>query len=157
RQTRHRPRRAALIDPGVMADTITDRRRRGRPWRAIGRARPGKRTVVVLTVLLLAGILAFALSRLGLHRIGHALASARPGWILLPLALMGVSLVLRATSWHEILRAALPDTAIPWTPVVRATMIGVMGSAVFPGRIGEPTRIVVLSRRLAGPQRRVLP
>jgi phosphatidylinositol alpha-mannosyltransferase len=36
-------------------------------------------------------------------------------------------------------------------------MIGVMGSAVFPGRIGEPTRMIVLSRRLEGPTRRRLP
>ncbi len=36
-------------------------------------------------------------------------------------------------------------------------MIGVMASAMVPGRIGEPTRIVVLSRRLQGPQRRLLP
>ena len=36
-------------------------------------------------------------------------------------------------------------------------MIGVMASAVFPGRIGEPTRVVVLTRRLEGPTRRLLP
>ena len=36
-------------------------------------------------------------------------------------------------------------------------MIGVMASAVVPGRIGEPTRIVVLSRRLEGSTRRLLP
>ena len=36
-------------------------------------------------------------------------------------------------------------------------MIGVMASAVFPGRIGEPTRVVVLTRRLDGPTRRLLP
>jgi phosphatidylinositol alpha-mannosyltransferase len=70
---------------------------------------------------------------------------------------MGLSLVLRSVSWHQTLRAALPDTPIPWGPVVRATMIGVMASAVFPGRIGEPTRVVVLSRRLDGPTRRQLP
>jgi phosphatidylinositol alpha-mannosyltransferase len=110
-----------------------------------------------VAVLLLAAILAFALSRLGLHRIGHALASASPGWIVLALALMSLSLVVRAVSWHEVLRAALPRIAIPWVPVVRATMIGVMGSAVFPGRIGEPTRVLVLSRRLEGRSRRLLP
>ncbi|HEX5224503.1 MAG TPA: lysylphosphatidylglycerol synthase transmembrane domain-containing protein, partial [Solirubrobacteraceae bacterium] len=38
-----------------------------------------------------------------------------------------------------------------------ATMIGVMASAVFPGRIGEPSRVLVLSRRLDGPTRRHLP
>jgi phosphatidylinositol alpha-mannosyltransferase len=110
-----------------------------------------------VAALLLAAILAFALSRLGLHRIGHALASASPGWILLALTLMSLSLLLRAISWHEVLRAALPRIAIPWPPVVRATMIGVMGSAVFPGRIGEPTRVLVLSRRLQGSARRLLP
>ena len=121
------------------------------------RRRLQRRAGIVVAALLLAAILAFALSQLGLHRIGHALASATPGWILLALALMSLSLVLRAVSWHEVLRAALPRTAIPWPPVIRATMIGVMGSAVFPGRIGEPTKVLVLSRRLEGSARRLLP
>ncbi len=121
------------------------------------RRRLQRRAGIVVAALLLAAILAFALSQLGLHRIGHALASATPGWILLALALMSLSLVLRAVSWHEVLRAALPRTAIPWPPVIRATMIGVMGSAVFPGRIGEPTKVLVLSRRLEGSTRRLLP
>jgi phosphatidyl-myo-inositol alpha-mannosyltransferase len=116
-----------------------------------------RRAAVVVAVVVLAGVLAFALSRLGLHRIGGALASARPGWIVLALALMGLSLLLRAVSWHEVLRAALPSTPIAWAPVIRATMIGVLGSAVFPGRIGEPTRMLVLTRRLPGSSRRQLP
>ncbi len=115
-----------------------------------------RRAGLIVAALLLAGILAFALWRLGLHRVGHALASATPGWVLLALALMSLSLLSRAVSWHEVLRAALPRIAIPWPPVVRATMIGVMGSAVFPGRIGEPTRIYVLSRRLEGSTRRLV-
>jgi phosphatidylinositol alpha-mannosyltransferase len=120
------------------------------------RRRLQRRAGIVVAALLLAAILAFALSQLGLHRVGHALASATPGWILLALALMSLSLLLRAISWHEVLRAALPRTAIPWPPVIRATMIGVMGSAVFPGRIGEPTKVLVLSRRLEGSTRRLL-
>jgi phosphatidylinositol alpha-mannosyltransferase len=129
-----------------MDDTVSQRRPRLR-----------RRVVVPVAILLLAGILAFALSRLGLHRIGSALTSARPGWIVLALALMGLSLLLRAASWHEVLRAALPRIPIAWAPVIRATMIGVMGSAVFPGRIGEPTRMLVLTRRLPGSSRRQLP
>jgi phosphatidylinositol alpha-mannosyltransferase len=70
---------------------------------------------------------------------------------------MATSLVLRSISWHQTLRAALPDNPIGLAPVMRATMIGVMGSAVFPGRIGEPTRVFVLTRRLDGPNRRLLP
>jgi phosphatidyl-myo-inositol alpha-mannosyltransferase len=129
-----------------MMNTITRRHRRLR-----------RRAGIAVAAVLLAAILAFALSRLGLHRIGHALASAAPGWIALALALMSLSLALRAISWHEVLRAALPRIAIPWPPVVRATMIGVMASALVPGRIGEPTRVLVLSRRLDGTRRRLLP
>jgi phosphatidyl-myo-inositol alpha-mannosyltransferase len=107
--------------------------------------------------ILLVGVLAFALSRLGLHRIGHALITATPGWIVLALALMALSLLMRSVAWRETLSAALPDTDIGWGPVIRAAMIGVMASAVFPGRIGEPTRVLVLSRRLDGSTRRLLP
>jgi len=111
---------------------------------------------IALLALALAGLVAFALSRLNLSRAGHALITASPGWIALSFLLMGSSLVLRSISWHQVLRAALPDTEIPWPPVVRATMIGVMASAVFPGRIGEPTRVVVISRHLEGPRARML-
>lgn len=112
---------------------------------------------VAVALALLAATLAFALLRLDLHNVGHALISASPGWIALALALMMSSLFLRAISWHQTLRAALPEEQIRWGGVARATMIGVMASAVFPGRIGEPSRIYVLSRRLDGPTRRRLP
>jgi phosphatidylinositol alpha-mannosyltransferase len=116
-----------------------------------------RRTGLIVAALLLAGLLAFALSRLGLHRIGHALITAKPGWVAAAFVLMASSLVLRSVSWHETLRAALPETKIPWPAVTRATMIGVMASAVVPGRIGEPTRVVVLSRRLDGSNRLQIP
>src|SRR5438067_12169476 len=121
------------------------------------RLRPSLRYVGLLVgVLLVAGVLVFAVSRLNLHRIGHALVNASPGWIALALLLMALSMVLRSVSWQQILRAALPHTPIPWKTVLRATMIGVMASAVFPGRVGEPTRVVVVARRLQGPTKRLL-
>jgi phosphatidylinositol alpha-mannosyltransferase len=112
--------------------------------------------LAVVSVVLVA-IVVFALLRLDLPHVGHALISASPGWVALGLALMMSSLFLRALSWHETLRAALPDQRVGWATVARATMIGVMASAVFPGRIGEPTRMIVLSRRLQGSTRRRLP
>jgi phosphatidylinositol alpha-mannosyltransferase len=117
-----------------------------------GRRRAG----VVVLALLAAGLVVFALTRLNLSRVGHALITASPGWIALAVVLMATSLVLRSISWHQTLRAALPDTALSWGTVVRATMIGVMASAVFPGRLGEPSRVIVLTRRLDGPRRRLL-
>ncbi|HZL48806.1 MAG TPA: lysylphosphatidylglycerol synthase transmembrane domain-containing protein [Solirubrobacteraceae bacterium] len=120
------------------------------------RSRIGRR-VGVLAAILLVGLVVYAFSRLDLPGIGHALITATPGWIALALLLMAASLALRSVSWHQTLRAALPDTPIAWSPVVRATMIGVMASALFPGRIGEPSRVLVLTRRLDGPTSRLLP
>lgn len=120
--------------------------------------RPGRRRAgLAIAVLVMAGVLAFVLTRLEYHRIGHALITASPGWIVLALFLMGSSLLFRSVSWQQTLRAALPDRAIGWGPVVRALMIGVMASAVFPGRLGEPSRVIVLTRRLDGSRRRLLP
>jgi phosphatidylinositol alpha-mannosyltransferase len=116
-----------------------------------------RRLGILLLLVLVAGLVVFALSRLDLARVGHELVTASPAWLVVALVLMGNSLVLRSVSWHQALRAALPDTPIPWTPVMRATMIGVMGSAVFPGRLGEPSRVLVVSRHLPGSRRRVLP
>jgi phosphatidylinositol alpha-mannosyltransferase len=121
------------------------------------RSRIDRRAGIAVAAILLAGLVVFALSRLELHRIGHALITATPGWVALALALMALALLLRSISWQQTLRAALPDTPIGMAPVARATMIGVMASAVFPGRIGEPSRVLVLTRRLDGPNRRLLP
>ncbi|HTR89571.1 MAG TPA: lysylphosphatidylglycerol synthase transmembrane domain-containing protein [Solirubrobacteraceae bacterium] len=115
------------------------------------------RAAILALALALAALLAYALTRLNLGRVSHALLHARPEWILLALGLMALSLIFRSISWHEALRAALPHTHAGWLQVARATMIGVMASAVFPGRIGEPTRILVLTRRLEGRARRLLP
>jgi phosphatidylinositol alpha-mannosyltransferase len=123
---------------------------RGRRWLL-------KRGAFLAAGLLVVGLVIFALLRLDLHQIGHALITATPGWIALALALMALSLLLRSVSWHQTLCAALPETPMPWPPVVRALMIGVMASAVFPGRIGEPLRLIVLSRRLDGSTRHQLP
>ncbi|HEX4482687.1 MAG TPA: lysylphosphatidylglycerol synthase transmembrane domain-containing protein [Solirubrobacteraceae bacterium] len=121
--------------------------------RRFGRRRVG----LLIAALLLAGLLAFALTRLGLHRIGHALVTASPGWVALAFVLMAASLVLRSVSWYAVLKAALPDTEIPRIAVTRALMIGVMSSAVVPGRVGEAARVVVVTRRLEGSNRRQLP
>jgi phosphatidylinositol alpha-mannosyltransferase len=119
--------------------------------------RLGKRAGLLVAAVLIVGLTAYAISRLDVHRFGHALVTASPGWVALAFLLMGLSLVLRSASWHQVLRAALPRREIPWAPVVRATMIGVMGSAVLPGRVGEPSRVLVLTRRLDGRKRELLP
>lgn len=119
--------------------------------------RPGRSFGIAILALLLAGVLAAAVSSLELNKIGHALISASLQWLGGALVLMMGSLFARSVSWRQTLLAALPQTSIGRIAVARATMIGVMGSAVFPGRLGEPSRVVVVARRLPQPTRRMLP
>lgn len=116
-----------------------------------------RRLGIALFALLVIGVLAAALSSLEPGKVTHALVSARLQWLAAALAVMMSSLFARSVSWMEVLRAAIPDVAISRLVVVRATMIGVLGSAVFPGRLGEPSRVVVVSRRLPGATVRMLP
>src|SRR5690242_8211287 len=67
-----------------------------------------------------------------------ALATAAPGWVVVAFALNSTSMLLRAFAWFGVLRGALPAAGIRAWRVVRATMIGVLGSTVAPARLGEP-------------------
>ena len=58
----------------------------------------------MLLALAVAGLVALALTRLDLHRAGHELITAKPGWIALSFLLMGSSLVLRSVSWQQVLK-----------------------------------------------------
>lgn len=116
-----------------------------------------RRVGIAIFALLVIGVLVAAISSLELGKVGNALVSARPAWLGAALVVMMSSLFARSVSWLEVLRAAIPNTVISRLAVTRATMIGVLGSAVFPGRLGEPSRVVVVSRRLPQPTIRMLP
>jgi phosphatidylinositol alpha-mannosyltransferase len=106
-----------------------------------------------VVIAIVVGLVIIAISQLDLHSVGHTLASARVGWVIAALALMGSSLVLRAASWHQTLEAAIDHFPVGFLAVLRATVIGVMVSALLPGRMGEPSRSLIVSRRL-GPAAR---
>ena len=97
------------------------------------------------------GVAIWALERLGFARIGHALLSINVPWALLGLLLMCTSLLFRAESWYAVLRAA-GTRARRWV-AVRGVMIGVLMSAALPGRLGEPARAFIVSRRLGNTRR----
>ena len=66
--------------------------------------------------------------------------------MLVALALMCASMLIRAEAWHAILRAALPGVRVRRRDATRGTMIGVLMSATLPARLGEPSRALILSR-----------
>jgi phosphatidylinositol alpha-mannosyltransferase len=99
---------------------------------------------------------ALALQRIGLQNIGQTLLSSSPTWVLVGLGLMCASMALRALSWHQILRAALPGLKIKRRDAAQGTFIGVLMSATLPARLGEPSRALIVARRL-GRAREQLP
>jgi phosphatidyl-myo-inositol alpha-mannosyltransferase len=94
------------------------------------------------------GLAVLALQRIGLEPVGRALLAATPIWVLVAFALMCASMLLRAEAWHAILRAALPGLRVRRRDTARGTMIGVMMSATLPARLGEPSRALIVARRL---------
>ena len=115
-------------------------RRRGRGSRARGCSAAPALATAVGAVL--------AVEHIGLARIGDALVRSSPPWVLFGLALMCASMLLRAVSWHAILKAALPDARPRMVDAVQGTTIGVLMSATLPARLGEPSRALVVARRL---------
>jgi phosphatidylinositol alpha-mannosyltransferase len=93
-----------------------------------------------------------ALEHIGLDRIGHSLVTSSPSWVLIGLALMCVSMIFRAISWQAILRAALPDARPRLADAWQGTAVGVLMSATLPARLGEPSRALIVARRLGRPR-----
>src|SRR4029453_17477048 len=89
-----------------------------------------------------------AVRRIGPEAIGDALLNAAPTWMIVGFALMCTSMLLRAEAWHSILRAALPGVRVRRRDAARGTMIGVLMSATLPARLGEPSRALIVARRV---------
>lgn len=132
------PRRPLSLEPSL---------RRRRSPAAIARR------VVLLAVALaaLAGA-ALALDRIGVDAIGRALLAATPTWVLVALGVMSASMVLRALAWHQILDVALPLRRVRRRDAMQGTFIGVLMSATLPARLGEPSRALVVARRVGRPR-----
>ncbi len=106
----------------------------------------------------LAGV---ALATLALHHVGvtqvaSSLLASSPGLLLAGLAVMCAAMALRAISWHSILIAAPSLRRATRRDAMQGTFIGVLMSATLPARLGEPSRALIVARRL-GRARETLP
>jgi phosphatidylinositol alpha-mannosyltransferase len=97
-----------------------------------------------------------ALEHIGFGRIATSLLASQPSWVLLGLALMCGAMALRGVSWYAILRAARTPRRVRLADAMQGTFIGVLMSATLPARLGEPSRALVVARRL-GRARETLP
>ncbi len=111
------------------------------------------RRVGLATVSIGGAVLALlALQKIGLTSIAKALITASPTLVLLGLVIMCSAMVMRAFSWHAILKAALPRSRVRLADAAQGTFIGVLMSSTLPARLGEPSRALVVARRTGRPR-----
>ncbi|HEY4918272.1 MAG TPA: lysylphosphatidylglycerol synthase transmembrane domain-containing protein, partial [Solirubrobacteraceae bacterium] len=99
---------------------------------------------------------AIALQRVGLTRVAASLVASKPGLIAAGVALMCAAMFARSISWHSILAAAPTWRRAKRRDAMQGTFIGVLMSATLPARLGEPSRALIVARRL-GRARESLP
>jgi phosphatidyl-myo-inositol alpha-mannosyltransferase len=102
------------------------------------------------------GLAALALQRVGVTRVATSLVASKPGLIAAGLALMCAAMFVRAIAWHAILAAAPTWRRAKRRDAMQGTFIGVLMSATLPARLGEPSRALIVARRL-GRARETLP
>jgi phosphatidyl-myo-inositol alpha-mannosyltransferase len=140
--------RAAEPGPRLRPKRIPSLEQKESPTGGRRAARLARRGAVVGGAVAGVGLTALALNRLGLEPIARSLLAATPIWVLVAFALMCSSMLVRAEAWHAILRAALPGVRVRRRDTARGTMIGVLMSATMPARLGEPSRALIVARRL---------
>jgi phosphatidylinositol alpha-mannosyltransferase len=120
------------------------------------RLRALRRAALVTSSLAGAALAALALQRVGVTRVAASLLASKPGLLAAGLALMCAAMFVRAIAWHAILSAAPTWRRAKRRDAMQGTFIGVLMSATLPARLGEPSRALIVARRL-GRARETLP
>jgi phosphatidylinositol alpha-mannosyltransferase len=115
-----------------------------------------RRAALAASSLSGAGLAALALQRVGVTRVAASVLASKPGLLVAGLGLMCAAMFMRAIAWHAILSAAPTWVKAKRRDAMQGTFIGVLMSATLPARLGEPSRALILARRL-GRARETLP
>jgi phosphatidylinositol alpha-mannosyltransferase len=137
--------------PAAAADGPPRARRRRRPSLALLR-----RLALGVGPLAVLGLGGAGLADIGVGRVEGSLASSKPSLLMAGLGLMCVAMLARGLAWHAILRAAPTGRPARLADAMQGTFIGVLMSATLPARLGEPSRALIVARRL-GRARDTLP
>ena len=113
---------------------------------------------VALLATSLAGVaLAYlALQKIGVTNVAASLVASSPGLVAAGVGVMCASMVVRGIAWHAILKAAPTWRTARRRDALQGTFIGVLMSATLPARLGEPSRALIVARRI-GRARETLP
>jgi phosphatidylinositol alpha-mannosyltransferase len=144
-QPRIPPQRLPSLIPA--GPPLVGRPRRLRTLRRLGLAASSLAGAVLATL---------ALQRVGITRVAASLLASKPGLLAAGVGLMCLAMFSRALAWHAILVAAPTWRRAKRRDAMQGTFIGVLMSATLPARLGEPSRALILARRL-GRARETLP
>ncbi|HEY7890624.1 MAG TPA: lysylphosphatidylglycerol synthase domain-containing protein [Solirubrobacteraceae bacterium] len=133
----------------------TLQRAAARPARRVS-PRLGGRVVLIAASLAALALAAFVFQRVGVAPVIASLVASSPGLVAAGLALMCASMIARGFAWHAILSAAPTWRRAKRRDAMQGTFIGVLMSSTLPARLGEPSRALIVARRL-GRARETLP
>ncbi len=105
-----------------------------------------------LAIGVLATLVILGLSKIDLREVGRALAHVQLGWVGVAALLMAGTFLARGESWYSAIRAALPGAPVGRARVTRVLLIGMFGSSVAPGRLGEAARAWLVARHAGARQ-----
>jgi phosphatidylinositol alpha-mannosyltransferase len=97
-----------------------------------------------------------ALQRIGVTNVASSLVASSPGLVAAGVGVMCASMFVRGIAWHTILKAAPTWRPARRRDALQGTFIGVLMSATLPARLGEPSRALIVARRV-GRARETLP
>jgi phosphatidyl-myo-inositol alpha-mannosyltransferase len=120
------------------------------------RARALRRGAVLVSCLGALALTLLAFAYIGVGHVAASLVASKPGLVAAGLGLMCASMFARALAWHAILAAAPTWRRAKRRDAMQGTFIGVLMSATLPARLGEPSRALIVARRL-GRARETLP
>jgi uncharacterized protein (TIRG00374 family) len=105
-----------------------------------------RRLVVVFGVAISVAALYLVLQSIDLGEAVDVLATADPLPLLAIVGVVGVQVVVRAFRW-SLLLPRMRGKRIPWARLVPPLLVGYLGNAILPARLGEPMRAVIAARR----------
>jgi phosphatidylinositol alpha-mannosyltransferase len=146
----------ADLKPRIPAERLPSLQPRATPAGAERKLRTMRRAALLTGTLAGGALAGLALQRVGVTAVVASLVASKPGLLLAGLALMCCAMFARALGWHTILSAAPTWRQARRRDAMQGTFIGVLMSATLPARMGEPSRALIVARRL-GRARETLP
>jgi glycosyltransferase 2 family protein len=103
--------------------------------------------VVAAGLLISAAALWFVLQTIDVGEAIEIIRGADPAWLLAIVGVVAVQSLLRAWRWSILMPARDYGSRVSALALLPPMLVGYLGNAVLPARLGEPMRAVIASRR----------